>query len=678
MRKNISYGRAAAIIIAPLLLAAIALFGLYNLQVVHADEYYDQTVNTVVSTHTVPAARGSIRDRNGRLLVSNRLGYSIGIDRERLVAGGDPNGDLLTLNEICTQLGYDHTDRFPVSLLPPFTFVDDMTSSQRDWLDKYLEHFDLAPEISATELMTWLREHYSVPEDYSDEDARIAVGIRYELEGCTLFDLPDYIFVSDVEQELISSVKEHGLPGVSIETTSVREYHTDYAAHILGVVGLMNDEEMEYYTDELGYPMNAKVGKYGVEEIFEEYLHGSDGKMLVTRAENGTVIDSVYTQEPKAGGNVTLTLDILCQQVAEEALASTIESINAEREEDEKITGGAVVAIEVGTGDVIASASYPTFDIERYFSDYAELSSDPAAPLYNRATKGTYSPGSTYKMNTAIAGLQTGTITPYTQIYDRAVFDRYSGYEYKCWTYPGSHGTLNVSTAIQNSCNYFFYSVGVDTGIDAISHYAKLFGLGQPTGIEIEENTGILASREYKETVVGESWYPGDTLLASIGQSYNLFTPMQLASYAATIASNGTRYSAHLLKCVKSYDNTTLLESYTPQVLSEVDAEQEYFDAVQLGMLYVSKYGSPSGVFGNYQVDVASKTGTVQLGEGLINNAVFIAFAPYEQPEIAVSVVIEGGSAGAIGAQIAREVFDYWLAAGADSSSVETENSLLR
>ena len=677
MRKNVSYGRAAVMVIIPILLSAIALFGLYNLQVIHADDYYVPSVNTVVSTQTVPASRGSIRDRNGRLLVSNRLGYSIGIDRERLVAGGDPNGNLLTLVNISSGLGYTHADSFPISSAPPFTFTQSMTASQRDWLDKYLEHFDLAPEISAPELMAWLRDHYSVPADYSDEDARIAVGIRYELEGCTLFDLPSYIFVSDVDLELISAVKEHSLPGVSIETTSVREYHTDYAAHILGVVGLMNDEEYAYYKEQ-GYPLNAKVGKYGVEEIFEEYLHGTDGKMLVTRAENGTVIDSEYTVEPKAGNNVTLSLDILCQQVAEEALASTIESINAEREDSEKISGGAVVAIEVGTGDVIASASYPTFDIERYFTDYAELSTDPSAPLYNRATKGTYSPGSTYKMNTAIAALQSGTITTNTQIYDRAVYDKYSGYEYKCWTYPGSHGTLNVSTAIQHSCNYFFYSVGVDTGIDTISHYAKLFGLGQPTGIELEENTGILASREYKETVVGESWYPGDTLLASIGQSYNLFTPMQLASYAATIASGGTRYSAHLLKCVKSYDNKTLVESYTPEVLSTVDADPEYFDAVQLGMLYVSKYGSPSGVFGRYQVDVASKTGTVQLGEGLINNAVFIAFAPYDNPEIAVSVVIEGGSAGAIGAQIAREVFDYWLAAGSDSSFVETENSLLK
>ncbi len=663
-------------IIVPVLLSVIALFGLYNLQILHGDDYYEQSMNTVVSTQTVPASRGNIVDRNGRLLASNRVGYNINIDRERLVAGGDPNGALLTLIALCGEHEQSYTDNFPVSADAPFAYSA-MSESSRSKLDEYFEHFELDAEISAPELIEWMREHYSVPEDFTDAEARTAIGIRYELETRAIYDYTEYVFAPDVSMELIAAVKEHSLPGVSIDPTSVRVYHTDKAAHILGVVGLMNDAEIAYY-EQFGYPMNAKVGKYGVEQIFEEYLHGTDGEMIVTRAQNGTIIDSVYTKEPKGGNNVTISLDIRCQEVAENSLASIIEGINAERDEDEKISGGAVVAIEVGTGDTIASASYPTFDINKYFSNYAEYNADPDAPLYNRATKGTYSPGSTFKMNTAIAALQSGTITTGTQIYDKAIYDKYSGYEYKCWTYPNSHGTLNVTTAIQNSCNYFFYSVGVDTGIDTISHYAKLFGLGQPTGIELEENTGVLASREYKETVVGEDWYPGDTLLASIGQSYNLFTPMQLASYAATIASNGVRYSAHLLKCVKSYDNSTLIHSYTPTVLSRVDADQEYFNAVKQGMLYVSKYGSPSGVFGYYQVDVASKTGTVQLGEDQINNAVFIAFAPYEQPEIAVAVVIEGGSAGAIGANIARDIFDYWLAAKADDEQVDVENTLMK
>lgn len=677
MRKNISPIRAAIIVILPVLLTAISLIALYNLQIVHGDAYYEQSLNNIVSTQTVPASRGSILDRNGRVLVSNRVGYKITIDRERLVAGGDPNGSLLTLISIAENEGQTYADETPVSMTEPFVYSENMTEAQRSRLEKYLKHFDLSPDISAEELITWWRGHYSVDPGYSSLRARAAVGIRYELETRTLFDFSDYVFIPDADIDVISAVKEAGLPGVSIETTSVREYHTDYAAHVLGRVGLMNEEEYEHYKT-LGYPMNATVGKDGIEQVFENYLHGVDGKMTVTRAKNGTVTDAVYTAEPQAGANVTLTLDIRCQQAAEDSLARTISEINEEREDKEKVTGGAAVVIEVGTGDVLASASYPTYSLENFYTDYAELSTDPANPLYNRATKGTYSPGSTFKMNTAIAALQSGVITPGTIIHDNSIYTEYSGYEYKCWIYPGSHGDLNVVTALQNSCNYFFYTVGVKTGIDTISHYAELFGLGQSTGIELDENVGILASREYKETVVGEDWYPGDTLLASIGHSYNLFTPMQLASYTATVASNGVRYSAHFLKNVKSFDNSSLIYSYDPQVLSRVDASQAYFDAVKKGMYNVSKYGSPSGYFGMYRVDVASKTGTVQISKDVYNNGVFVAFAPYENPEIAIAVVIEGSDAGALGAQVARDVFDYWFSAKDERSSISTENSLLK
>ena len=677
MRKTISAGRAAVMILFPVLLTAAAILGLYNLQIVHGSDYYDQSVNTLVSTQTVQASRGSILDRKGRVLVSNRAGYNISLDRERLVAGGDPNGDILRLVAIADRLGHSYSDTLPISAAEPFTFDAAMSDTQRTRLDNYLAHFGLSPDTDAPELMSWLRDHYSMDPGYSSASARTAAGIRYELETRTLFDFSDYVFAEDADMDLISAVREEGIPGVGIDATSVREYHTPYAAHILGRVGPMNETEYEKYGS-LGYPMNARVGKDGVEQVFEEYLHGTDGEMTVTRTKNGTVTDSVYTTVPQAGSNVTLTLDIRCQQAAEDSLARTIAEMNASRDDDKKVAGGAVVAIEVGTGDILASASYPTYSLETFSQDYAELEADPAAPLYNRAIKGTYSPGSTFKMNTAIAALQSGVITPGTQIYDKGIFDEYSGYEYKCWIWPGSHGTLNVSTALQNSCNYFFYKVGLETGIDTISYYASLFGLGQSTGIELDENTGILATREYKETVVGEDWYPGDTLLASIGQSYNLFTPMQLASYAATIAADGTRYSAHLLKSVKTYDNSVTTYSYEPTVLSRVEADQSYFDAIKLGMYYVSKYGSPSGVFGSYRIDVASKTGTVQLGDEKQNNAVFIAYAPYEAPEIAVAVVVQGGGSGAYVTQIARDVFDYWFSAKEEDSSISTENTLLK
>ena len=677
MRKTVSPGRVAVLVLLPLLLTVAVAVGLYQLQIVHGDAYYERSLNTVVSNQTVPASRGSIFDRNGRILAYNRVGYNVTIDRERLVAGGDPNGTLLTLVALADEAEAVHGDTLPITVKTPFRYLAAMTEAQSAMLARYREHFKLAEDMSAPELMAWFREHYSVDPGYSDARARVAVGIRYELETRTLFEYSDYVFVTDADIDLISAVKEHGLPGVSVETSSVREYTTDYAIHLLGRVGPMNSAEIEQYKP-LGYPMNARVGKDGVERAFEEYLHGTDGLMTVTRDQNGSVTDAVTVREAQAGGNVTLTLDIACQQTAEDSLARTISELNEGRTEEKLIKGGAVVVLQVGTGDVLASASYPSYDRETFATDYASLATDPMAPLYDRSVMGTYPPGSTFKMNTAIAALESGTITPETQIYDASVFSPYEGYEYRCWIAPGSHGWLTVSTALQNSCNYFFYKTGLDTGIDTISRYAALFGLGQPTGIELPENTGILATREYKETVLREDWYPGDTILASIGQSYNLFTPMQLASYTAAIAAGGDRYAAHLLRSVKSYDNATLLQYYAPRVLSRVEASEENMSTVQYGMLLVSKYGSSSEIFGSYPVDVASKTGTAQLGEGRENNAVFVAYAPYENPEIALAVVVEGGGSGASVVQIARDVFDYWFSSREADSSYSTENQLLK
>ncbi len=677
MRRIVSFGRTAVLILGPLLLAAAVLIGLYELQIVHGDAYYERSLNTIVSQQTIPASRGSILDRNGRVLASNRVGYSVTIDRERLVAGGDPNGTLLTLVSIADAADAPHGDTLPISAEPPFRWYAAMTKAQRAMLTRYREHFELPEDISAADMMAWFREHYSVDPGYSDSRARVAVGIRYELETRTLFEYSDYVFVTDADIDLISAVKERGLPGVSIETTSVREYSTDLAVHVLGRVGLMNDEEIELYKP-LGYPMNARVGKDGVERVFEEYLHGTDGLVTVTRDQNGTITDVVTVREPQAGGNVTLTLDLPCQQTAEDSLARTISELNEGRTADKLIKGGAVAVIQVGTGDVLASATYPTYDRETFTTDYESLATDPMAPLYNRAVMGTYPPGSTFKMTTAIAALEAGTITPETSIYDESVFSPYEGYEYRCWIAPGSHGFLTVATALQNSCNFFFYKVGLDTGIDRLSRTAALFGLGQPTGIELPESTGILATKEYKQEVLNEDWYVGDTVLASIGQSYNLFTPMQLASYTATIAAGGERYAAHLLRSVKSYDNSTQLEFYTPHVLSSVGASEEHMSVVQYGMFLVSKYGSPSEIFGSYPIDVASKTGTAQLGEGKENNAVFVAYAPYENPEIAVAVVVEGGGSGASVVQIARDVFDYWFTARERTSTSSAENQLLK
>ena len=665
MKRNtaIPRGRSALLVALPLILACVALFVLYDLQVMKTEYYAEQSRNTVYSTEVITAARGEILDRYGRVLVSNRVSLDVTINRKRLVEGDDPNGAILGLIQLVQAAGYPYVETMPITREAPFAYTE---GGQETFL-RYLVHFELEEDTSAEELLTWMRRHYAIPDSYTPEQARMAAGVRWELERRDLFDGGTYTFTTDLDAALVAAISERTYPGVNIVTNSARQYNTTYAAHLLGRVGPIMRDEKDYYLDK-GYPLNATVGLEGVEKAFEEQLHGTNGTRVTVRSEDGQVIDSYYQEEPKAGNNVCLTIDLSCQQVVEDALAAEIEKINQNRMKEAKpgetvqlARSGAAVLIQVGTGDLLAAASYPTFDLSNYSRDLAQLISDPSAPLYNRALQGTYAPGSTFKVVTATAGLSEGVITPETTIYDRGIIDEYEGYTYTCWTYPGSHGTINVREALQVSCNYFFYVVGRSLGIDTLDRYAAEYGLGQPTGIELYESTGILASREYKESRIGENWYVGDTLQASIGQSYHLFTPLQLASYAATIAADGERYAVHILRSVLSADNGAILQSVAPEILSEVEVDKLFYRDIKEGMLMASRYGSASYVFRNYEIPVCSKTGTAQVNLDEVNNAVFIAFAPKDDPEIALAVVVENGANGYYLAEVARDIFDWYF-----------------
>ncbi len=665
--------RAAVLVALPLVFAVVLLSVLYGLQVVNAEAWQEESRNTVTRTEVVSAARGDILDRYGRVLVTSEVSYDAAISRSALTAAEDPNGILLDLIALTETAGCPHADTLPVTTGAPFAY----TETSRGRLEDYIAHFELGEDLPAEGLMAWFREHYAIPAEYSPEEARLAAGVRWELEMCTLFG-GDYIFAEGLSQDLIAAVSERCYPGVSIVTGSRRVYRTPYAAHLLGRIGPMSGEQWEVYR-ERDYPLNALVGQDGAEAAFEEYLHGRDGQRVTVRNAAGEIVSSYLTREPQAGADVTLTLDLSCQQVTEEALASEIARINADRLQAAKpgetvqlAEAGAAVVLQVGTGDVLACASYPTYDLASFLESYAALAADPALPMVNRALQGRYAPGSTFKVATATAGLSEGVITPLTTIFDRGIIDEYEGYSYTCWAYPGSHGTINVMEALQVSCNYFFYVTGRNVGIDAIDRYAAAYGLGQPTGIELYESTGILASREFKEKAVGESWYVGDTLQASIGQSYHLFTPLQLASYCATIADGGERYAAHLLYGVSGPGGFR----YAPTVLSTVEAAPETFEAIHEGMYLASRYGSASYVFSDYPIPVCSKTGTAQVGADTENNAVFIAFAPKEAPEIALAVVVEGGANGFYLAEAARDIFDWYFSRETETAPIP-ENTVL-
>lgn len=697
MDRIIKPSRLAVCILFFVLLLGIYMVALYKLQIIDGNTYYENSQNNIVSRREVVAPRGNILDRYGRTLVSNRPCNNITINTDDLFQQEDPNGIILELVQTVTQNGNEYSDTLPITKSPPFEYISNMTDLQKTTLDGYIknahEKYGLQENPTAVELMAFFRTRYKIDNNYSAEETRTIAGIRYELNSRHIIATSAYIFSEDVSIDLITKLMEENIRGIRVEVSYIREYNTMYGAHILGYVGPMSGEEYSEKYQKLGYLMNAVVGKQGAEYAFEEYLRSKDGSALVSSNANGTVIGTAYDPDPEAGKHVYLTLDIGLQETAEQALASGIAQMNEQREKNnaiyeqtgqkkkilDEVPAGAIVALDVKTGEPLAIASYPTFNLETFFEDYDVLSKDKKNPLLNRATQGLYAPGSTFKMSTALAALNAGIVQVETTIYDEGIYTKYPDYQPKCWIHPqGSHGNVNVVSAIENSCNYYFYDVSDRLGIDKMSAYAHSLGLGEKTGIELPELKGMVASAEQKMELKNEKWYQGDTLQAGIGQSDHQFTPLQLASYIGTLTNNGTRYSASILKSVRSYDYAKELYSRTPEVLSQAGGRQEYFDAVKQGMRAVAQSGTAREVFGDYKEEVAAKTGTAQLGENITNNGVFVCYAPYDDPEIAVVVVIEKGESGSGIANIARTVLDYYFLFQSSSSSLEQELTLMK
>ena len=732
MKKLISPGRLLAGTVIVALLLVLYFSVLYKLQIVEGAKYSEESANSIVSYETVAASRGNVLDRYGRLLTSSRPCHNIVINTEELFEQEDYNADILRLIETVEEYDQSYNDDLPITMSSPFEFTD-MTAIQKTILDGYLrnaavhqtklamasglalysvdengqqildENGDpiilVDEEVTAVELMAFFRARYKIDSTYDNEQTRKIAGMRYAINSRYIVASSEYIFVEDASLALITKLLESDFPGVEVKTSYVREYNTNGAAHILGYIGLMTDEEYTKYRTK-GYPMDAKVGKEGAEVAFEEYLHGTDGQVAVTKTADGSVLKKVYTKEPVPGNNVYLTIDIVLQEAVERILDSGIERIMEERavtnEEairdgklDEvlgEITGAGMVMMDVKTGEPLAIASWPTFDLATLMDNYAAVAEDEGKPLFNRALSGIYAPGSTFKPCTAIACLteeETG-VTINTTIEDEGVYREFAdaGYAPRCWAYGVQplHGSVNVSGALAVSCNYYFYSIGRYLGIDALADYAKRFGLGVATGIELPESVGVMSTQEYKEQLTGAKWYIGDTIQASIGQAYNLFTPLQMATYISTIANSGERHTASILKRVTTYDYAETLYNREATVLSRVDSAEENYEAVRYGKYLVStqKDGSAVDTFGNYDIPVASKTGTAQIGEGKTNNGIFVCFAPYDDPEVAVAIMVEHGKSGATIAFMAREALDAYFSIKETSENIESEMTLLQ
>ena len=520
--------------------------------------------------------------------------------------------------------------------------------------------------------------------DLSPIDARAAAGVLYELYYRNrITNWPPYYFAEDVDVDFITRVKELGLKGVEIETTSVRQNETEYAAHILGRVAAMEPGEVDYYLGlGQGYTQNDYVGREGAELAFESYLHGTPGMRAITRNEDGKITSSVWLTDeetgesmaPQPGNNVFLTIDIELQKMVEDLLAARVPGLS------EEVEGAACVVQLVDTGEILAAASYPSFDLDTYVEDYTENSTNPLNPLFNRAFQGLYPPGSTFKMITAIGGLEEGIIEPDTIIRDLGLYTYWSTPQPKCWIYRqggGTHGLVNVTKAIEVSCNYFFYDVGRRLGIDRLDQYAEMFGLGQKTGVELYEESGVVAGPEFTESL-GGTWYEGSITSVAIGQESTQVTPIQLTNYISTLVNGGTRYSTHLLKAVKSSDFSQVLYEYEPQVQAELNIAPENLEAVTEGMHdLTTEDGSLAYVFRNVPVEVGAKTGSAQVSSTTDSNAVFVCYAPYDDPQIAISLVVEHGGSGSVLASLAAEILTYYFTAPSSQNELVSENTLV-
>ena len=677
MMKNPHPAKRRVMILLGVFAAFLLLFGavLYDAQILHGSENRARSISSNATSEVVPASRGIITDRNGKVLVSNRLAYTLVFDRSGFTDDAALNDAILRLIRLCQETGTGWNDTLPIRQTGSFVRY---TNDRSESFSKYLEDNKLTVTAAGRQLIAELRELYHVDESLSEKDARLVVGVRYELHS-----RDSYTFAEDVSSEVLSLITDGRYEGVSIHTASARVYNTTLAAHILGTIGPIWQEEWSSnektgyvgYADK-GYSMNDLVGKDGVEKAFEEYLRGTDGRRLITTDEGGKLTGELYTREPQPGGTVALTLDIDLQADVERALAETITGMI---DEDSNERGGAAAVVSVGSGEVLALASYPTYDLSTFNEDYDELVADERLPMFNRATQGIYAPGSTFKMCTAVAALESGIITPSSIIQDRGIYTYYRDPQPMCWVYRqggSTHGRINVTQAITESCNYFFYEVGRLTGIRTLDSYASQFGLGQSTGIEIGDSSGVLASPEWADSH-NQEWTDGQTITAAIGQSYNLFTPLQLANYIATLVGGGEHYQAHLLKNVKEYDNSRLLYVYGDEPLNTVEMSDSTIEAVTKGMHELTVSGGVAFAFRDCVVSAGAKTGSAQVGTD-IANGVFVAYAPYEDPEIAVAIVIEKGGSGAALATTAVEIINSWFSHAQDDSAAMGENTLLK
>ena len=657
---NITKDRQTVFIVLVIIAALIILVRLMTMQIVEGESYRSYLTEGYSVTKTIEASRGGIYDRYGRPLADNRVRYDVTFDKNNVVKDSE-NELILELISILEKNGEEWIDNLPLSDSAPFFYTGTETAQKR-----LRNTLDLADFASAADVVFRLKERYGL-EGMSDEDFRKVAGVRYEMERVGYNYTTAYTFAKDVSATTINVISEHSyyFQGIEITENYEREYpNGDVAPHIIGITGIIYEEEYANL-DKTVYGMNDIIGKSGLESAFEAELKGKDGKLKVTYDANGEIISEEVIEEAVPGAALITTIDMDIQRVTLAALEKQILNLRstAEAGKGKEAEGGAAVVIDIGTGEILAAASYPSYDLSTYYKDYAALAATEFNPLFNRATEGTYAPGSTFKPVVATAALQLGNIKANSTVDCQHVYTYFTDYQPTCL---GHHGRINVRHALGYSCNIFFYEIGRIMGIDNIRQYAYYYGLGEPTGVEIKERIGQVSNPDWASDK-GIYWNNGDVLQASIGQGYSLFSPVQMANYVATIANRGVRVNAHFVKSINSHDFSEVLYETPVEVQSDMGMTDYTYETVLAGMLQSSQ-DSSGFVWNDFEIKVASKTGTPQTTTKTVNST-FICFAPADDPQIAIAVIIEKGWQGYTGAPVARDILEYYFGSEAGDTN---------
>ncbi len=618
------------------------------------------------------AVRGEIYDRNGKKLVRNSYTYNFVLDYDAMAATQAlRNHDILKILDAVDALDAKEKlteSSFPfVGSYPNYRYSEEALDKDSDIYYRLLKRIaenelETNSERKKTELtvsyladfysrnpdsfpkeeiiVNWYLDRYSMKDEdgdpiFKDEDTDRLIRARYDMEVADFSIYNRYTFAEDVDVYFITYIEELSIQGTEFETVTTREYmYHGYASHILGQLGDIPAESWEEYKA-LGYSISDTVGLSGCEAAFESYLRGENGIRVVVEDKKGNIIDSWIEKEATAGKDIYLTIDIELQIAAEKGLEENIAMIADAQ-------AGAVCAIDPKSGEVLVLASYPSYDIATYNQNYNDLLNDPANPLLNRSLSGVYTPGSTFKVGMVAAGIDSGLVSPSTILPCEGIYRYYDDYQPKCWYYPNAHGNVNAAYSLEVSCNCYFYELGRRMGIETMNEYCKSFGLGEKTGIELYEKTGILAGPEYRDKNGLLGWNSGNTIQAAIGQSDNQFTPLQLANYIATVTNGGTRYALTLLKEVRDYASGKAIFTAKTTVVEDISLSSDAMQAVRSGMKQMIQNDAAASVYmSGLPVTVGGKTGTAQRGTGKNDNRLFVCAAPYNDPDIVVSVVLE-------------------------------------